>query len=97
MGVFDDLLQVARLERVDQVEEVLPVRHAALRQLLREVPHELLVRLEHRPQFDHGELVELRHGDPFDLVQTQKRLLVREDLFEEVFVEHPVRRQVQLH
>ena len=95
--VLSDLLQVGRLESVNQVEEVLSIRNSSLRHLRWEEPHELLVRLKHWPQFDDGKFIVLRNGDSFDLVQTQKRLFFNEDLFEEIFVEHPVWRQVQLH
>ena len=59
--MFDDRLQVVGLESVEYVEEVLAVRHATLRQLLREVSHELLVRLKHRPKFDDRKFVVHRH------------------------------------
>ena len=95
--VLNNLLQVVGLESVKQVEEVLPIRHTSLRQLLWEVPHELLIRLKHRPQFDDRKLVVLRNRDPANLIQTQKCLFFNQDLFEEIFVEHPVWRQVQLH
>ena len=95
--VFNDLLQVVGLESVKQVEEVLPIRHTSLSQLLWEVSHELLIRLKHRPQLDDRKLVVLRNRDPGNLIQTQKRLFFSKDLFEEIFVEHPVWRQVKLH
>ena len=95
--MLDNLVQVVMLESVDHVEEIVPVRHSSLRQLLREVLHQLLVRPHHRPQLDDRELVVHGNGDAPDLIQTQERFFTGEDLLEEVFVEHPVGRQVELH
>lgn len=50
-GVSDELLEVIGHSGVHDVEEVLSLREPSLGQFIREMPHEVGVLLEMRPQF----------------------------------------------
>jgi len=95
--VLDYIRDVLRVERVHDIKGVLAVGQPTRSHLCREEPHELRVVLEHRPQLAHRELVVQRHIDPADLVEPEQRLLAGEDCLEEVFVNHVLRRKIQLH
>ena len=97
VGVAHDLREVARIQRVHHVKEILPGRALALGELIGEVPQEVLVLLEQRPQISHGQLIVVGHLHRVDHLLLQQRLLFREDLPEEVFVHLGLRRQVVLY
>ena len=86
VGVAHDLGEVARIQRVHHVKEILPGRTLALGKLIGEVPQEVLILLEQRPQIFHGQLIIVRHLHRVDHLLLQQRLLFREDLPEEIFV-----------
>ena len=85
------------LERVQDVEEVLPPQITALGQDVGEVHHEVVVALELVEEVDHAELIVLGHDHEVDVAQWHQLLPVGEDLLEEVLVDHGLRRHVQLH
>jgi len=97
VGVLDNVRYVLRVARVEDVEEVGPVGQPALRQLVREVLHEVLRQLQLRPEVLHRELVVEGHLDHADLLDLAEHLLLREDLLEEVLREHRPRRHIELH
>ena len=94
--VFDDLLAVLGLKRVQDIEEVLPGRQAALGVLVGEVEHELFVLLHHRPEVGDAELIIQRGGDTYDVTLLQELLLAGKHELEEVDVDGVLRRYVQL-
>ena len=81
---------------VEDVEEVLAVWIAALRKPVGEVPHQVGVALHLREQVDHAELIVPGHCDPLHLRQGQKRLLLGQNLPEEVLGDHRRGRDVEL-
>jgi hypothetical protein len=94
--VLDQGLDVVGMERVEDVEEVLPARVAALRQLVGEVGLEVRVVLHLRCQAHDAELVVLGHGGGADVPERQQLLLAPEELSKEVLRDHEVGRHVEL-
>ena len=88
LRVLDELLQIAALVAVKDVVKVRSVGAAPLAHLVREVPHELFVGLEHGPEPQDRDLIIERHVDPLDLVEMQEGFLFGQDLLEEVLVNH---------
>ena len=86
--VLDQLLKIAALVAVENVEKVRFVGTPPLAHLVREVPHEVPVGLHHGPEPLNRELIIERHLDPFDLVEMQEGFLFGQDLLEEVLVNH---------
>ena len=97
IGVFDKLCDVLTAYGVHDVEEVVPVGQAALWQLVREELHEELQSFHLWPQLLHADLVVVGHVYKPHLAYGHEHLLLGQDLLEEVFVEHCVIRQVELH
>ena len=96
VSVFDDLLAVLGLKRVQYIEEVLPGGQVALGILVGEVEHEPFVLLHHRPEFGDAELIVQRGGDTSDVTLLQELLLAGEHELEEVDVDRALRRYVKL-
>ena len=96
VGVLHDLLEVLRLQRVEDVEEVLARRALAGGIRVGEVLHELRVLLEVRPERLHRELVVLWDVDLLDLGLLHQLLLADEDVLEEVLVDDVRVREVVL-
>ena len=80
----DQLLEVARVDGVDDGVEVVAVRESVLRQLRREVWLELLVILELRPEVADGQLVVAGNRDGDDVLLQEELLLFLEYLAKEV-------------
>lgn len=80
VGVGDHLLDPGPVDRVEHVEEVLPVHALPLRHAVREEDHHLGVALEPGQEVDHGELVEPRHLDVLHVGDLEELLLAVEDL-----------------
>ena len=95
--VQDQLLYELGVVRVHHVVEVLAVGHAPLRQLRREVLHELCVVPHLHPDLDHRQFVVEWHVDPRHVLHLHEHLVLDEHLLQEVLVHHVLRRQVQLH
>ena len=95
--MFDQLLEVLSVESVEHVEEVVAIWNSILCHLCRKESHELLVLLQHWPDLDHSQLIVERHTDSLDLIESKQFFVVSEDFFEEIFVEHILGRQIQLH
>jgi hypothetical protein len=97
VGVFDEQTYVAGLKSVENIEEIVSVRHSILWHLGRKTLGEVFIRTHHRPQPDDRQLVKQWHVHPTDLIQSKQALLLGEHFLEKVLVEHPVWRQVKLH
>lgn len=95
-GILDNLLQIIPLNRVQNIEKVLAVRHSSLGHLRREEVHEFLVSLHHWPELHHSQFVIKRNVNPLNFVKFQELLIVNKDLFQEILIEHVFRRAVQL-
>ena len=65
-GMLDQLLDIVRVDRVHDIEEILPRRKTPLWNLVGEVLHELTNLLHVRPQVLYGQLVIIRNCDKFD-------------------------------
>ena len=61
VGVFYDILHVLWLESVHDIEEVRAIGKSPIGGGVRQVPHDLLVALEHGVELPDGELVVQRH------------------------------------
>ena len=96
MSMVEQLLQELGVESVENVKEVLPRRALANRVLIGEVPHQEVVIGELRPQRLHRELLIMWDFYVRDVALLDQRLLVGEDLLEEVLVDQGLRRQVEL-
>ena len=96
VGVLQDLLEVFGVDRVQDVEEVLPRRALAGWVLVGEVLDELVVLGELGPQVLDRELVVVRHGDPLHLGLLHQLLLAAEHVLEEVLVDDALVGQVVL-
>ena len=96
VGVLDEPLHVLRLQRVEHVPEVLALGQPAVGRGVRHVQHEGLVALHERPELLHRELVVPRHADLDDLAELEQFLVLHQQLFHEISVEHLLRRDVEL-
>ena len=79
---------------MQNVEEILAIRHSALGHFGWEVFRKLRICSRLRPQVDHRQLVVQRNADKLDFINPQKFFLFDEDLFQEVLIEHVLGRQV---
>jgi hypothetical protein len=95
-GVSDELLEVIGHSGVHDVEEVLSLREPSLGQFIREMPHEVGVLLEMRPQFCDWKLIIVRNIHHFDLTHRHELLLTRYYLPEEILVAHQLGRSIEL-
>ena len=96
VGMLQYLLEVFGVDRVQDVEEVLPRRALAGWVLVGEVLDELVVLGELRPEVLDRELVVVRHGDSLDLGLLHQLLLAAEHVLEEVLVDDALVGQVVL-
>ena len=92
-----DALEILRLERVEDVEEVLARRAPPGRVLVREVAGELWVLAHVGPKGLHGQLVIVRNSDLVDVGLFHELLLARQDVFQEILVDDIGVWQVVLH
>ena len=79
---------------MQNVEEILTIRHTALGHFGWEVFNELRICSRLRPQVDHRQLIVQRNVDKLDSINPQKFLIFDKDLFQEVLIEHVLGRQV---
>ena len=86
--VGHDLLQVLRVQGVEDVKKVFSRRTFVFRVLVGEVLREGSVSLQVRPQVLHRELVVVRHCDLLQLVLLQQLLPVCKDFLKEVLGDH---------
>ena len=96
VGVLYDILHVLWLESVHDIEEVSAVRKSPIGGGVRQVPHDLLVALEHGEELPDGELVEQGHVHRPHPGHGQQVLRLCHDLLEEVLVDVLLGRDVEL-
>ena len=97
IGVLDKLCDVLIAYGVHDVEKIVPVGQTTLWQLVREELLEVVQFFHLGPQLLHADLVVVGNVDKPHLAYGHEHLLLGQDLLEEVFVEHCVVRQVELH
>ena len=85
--MVEELLQEVRIERVEHVEKVLPRWALASRILVGEVPDEEIVPCELGPQGLDGDLLIVWDLYGRDVSLLDQRLLVCQDLLQEVLVD----------
>ena len=95
--MLQELLQVVRHLRVEDVEELVPGRTPVLRIDGREVGADDRVLLHLWPECLDGKLVILRNVDVVDLGLHEELLIPGEDVLEEVIVDGTFRRQIALN
>ena len=96
-GVLQNLLQVLGVERVEDIEKVVVVGHPVAGVNVLEVEHKGLVLLQVAPQVFDGELLEVGDVDVVDVLLLVEPLLVVENLFQEILVALPFRRNIILN
>ena len=85
--MLQDLLEVFRLQRVEDIEEVLPRWSFAGRIRIRKVLSEVGIFLKMRPQGLNRKLIVVWHCYPLDILLLHQHLLAGEDGLEEVLVD----------
>ena len=90
-------LKILRLDRVEEVEEVLARRPFTSRVAVREVLGELGVALYVRPQCLHRELIVVRDCDMLDICLLHQLLFARKNVLQEVLVDAVSLREVVLN
>ena len=93
----DDLSDVVRHERIQNVKEVLAWWAFAFRIDRGEVLEEVAVLLHIRPQCRDRHLVVVGDRNLGDLILLEELFITGEDLLEEVLVDYIVRRQIVLY
>ena len=96
VGVVHDLLEVVRIQGVEDIEEVLARWSLAGWVLVRKVGQEDRVLLELRIELLDGELIVVGHVDVLHLDLLEQLLLADQDILEEVLVDEALRRQIKL-
>ena len=96
MGVVQDPLQKLWVQRVENIEEVLPWGPFACRVLVGEVPAQEIILGELRVEVLHREFLVMRHLDIIYIRLLDQLLLVREHCLQEVLVNQSGRRQIEL-
>ena len=91
-----DLLHVLWFERVHDIEEVRAIGKSPIGGRVRQVPHDLLVALEHGVELPDGELVVQGHVHRPHPGHGQKVFRLCHDLLEEVLVDKLLGRDVEL-
>ena len=94
--MIKELLEEFRVQRVQDVKEVLSWRPLADRVLVREVSDEEVVAGELRVQVLHRQLLVVRHLDVGDVLLLDQLLLVGQHLLQEVLIDQSCWRQVEL-
>ena len=82
--MLDQLLDIARVDGIHHVEEVLSCWQASLGDLVREVLHELVDALHVWPQIFDRKLVVVRHCHHLDVTEWHERFLLSEDLSQKI-------------
>ena len=96
VGVAEQFTDVFRLERVQDVEEVISWRAFVGRIMVREVTHDDRVLLELWIDVLDGELVVPRHLDGEHIHLLEQLFLPRQHRLQEIFVDHLLVREVVL-
>ena len=93
----DQRLHVLGVNRVDDVEKVVSVRQTTFREATWKEDSDFLVFFEVWPEFYDAELVISWDFYPRDFAKFQQLFFFRKNLSKKIFVDHCVRRQVELH
>ena len=83
--MLDQVRNVLRTDRVQDVEEVGPVWEPALCQLRGEVDYEVVRILKLRPEILHGELVKEGHLDHVDVADHHQLLQILQNGLQVIF------------
>lgn len=94
--VWNKLRDVWRVQRVQDIEEILPVGHPPLRQLVREEIHELALYSHLWPEGLHWKLVIQRDVNPPDFRHLHQFFVARQNRFQKILVHGRFLRQIQL-
>ena len=93
----DDLLQIFRVQRIEDVEEIFSRWALVLGVYRRKESEEVGVLLQLWPESLDSDLVVLGHVDVVDIRLLQELLLAGENLFEEVLVDGSCLWQIELY
>ena len=93
----DESLHVLGINRVDDVEKVVSVRQTSLWEATWKVDSDFGVFFKVWPKFYDAELVISGDLDPRDFAELKQLFFFRKNLSKKIFVDHSVRRQVELH
>ena len=97
IGVSDQLSDILIVAGIEDIEEIFAVRKTALRQLVGEVLQEISTGLHLRPQALHADFIKVRNVNKPHIAYLQEFLLLGQDLSKEIFIEHGVVWQIELH
>ena len=93
---LDEILNVVMLDCVCNVPKIFSVRHSVVWCCVWHVPRESLVLHEHWIELPDRKFIVPWHVDSFDFTQMKKSFLFLKNLLQKVFVDHSIRRHVQL-
>ena len=96
IGMLHDLIEIIRLQRVKDIEEVLARRTLASWICIREVLHEICIFLEMRPQRLDRQFVVVWNIYLLDFGLLHQLLLANENVLEEVLVDDVGIREIVL-
>ena len=96
LGVGHDLRDEVRQLCVQDVEHVFAVGLPTLRDVVGEVLHQVRVPLDLWVDALDADLVVLRHDHDLELLEGHEEFALREDVLQEVLVDHGVWRHVEL-
>ena len=94
--VFEDVLTILVVNRIQYVEEVFAVAILSLRERVGHELHELFILTNFWPEVCHGQLIVGRNVHSCDFVHLQKLFLAGKHQLKEIFANHRVRRHVEL-
>jgi hypothetical protein len=94
--VFEDVLTILMVNRIQYVEEVFAIAILSLRERVGHELHELRILTNFWPEICHGQLIVCRNVHSRDFVHIQKLFLASKHQFQKVFAYHRVRRHVKL-
>ena len=96
-GMLDHLFDIVRPYRVEHVEGVLAVRLTTFGVIIREVDQDVGVLPDEGPDLLDGDFVKLGDVDGPQHRHLEELLRVREHQLEEVFIDHTLRRNIELY
>ena len=94
--VFEDVLTILMVDRIQYVEEVFAVAILSLRERVGHELHELRILRNFGPEVCHGQLIVGRNVHSCDFVHLQKLFLAGKHQLKEIFAYHRVWRHVKL-
>ena len=94
--MFEDVLTILMVDRIQYVEEVFAVAILSLRERVGHELHELRILRNFGPEICHGQLIVGRNVHSCDFVHLQKLFLAGKHQLKEIFAYHRVWRHVKL-